>query len=671
MSKAPDINTLLAWIYEAQTASQEWRAESWRDCEMYDGHQWNAAELAAAKDISVDPITVNKIFPTVELIKGTQSTNRLNIIAKGRTQKDSELGNIMSEGIQYVLDQNGGQGMISNAFANAIVPGIDYLQVGVNHDPRKEQLQIKARDWKTCWVDPFGDPWLDPLLTRYMFFARWMDMDTLAAAFPEKDKEIRAQFSDLSGDNRDSASFMMDEATDIEMARQGLSSGAWVQTDRKRCRPVEIWFPVWEQATFAVFADGRVLELDDKADSMEQFQMVQEAQSVTRAVVQKMRTATVFGKVELDKRRSELNHDRFPVVPFIGYLDRFNLPFGVPRQIRGQNIEVNKRRSMALAMLYKRRLTVENDIVNTPEEMDSVFKEANKLDGVVRVKSGALGQNKIKAEDHMDKIGAQINLMQMSENEIQQISGANNEMMGYGSNANSGTAITKRQEQGATITAPLFSNQRRSLKMLGELVVAGMQNEWTQEKVLRITDSLSGAEKFVVLNERTAEGTVKNNISQGRYDLVVSEAPQTDTIREQNMQMIIAWIQKSPPEVIPHLMQIAMELSDIPNKDQILARLKPILGIEPGTEEMTAEEIQQHAIEQMQTQAEGQAKQAKQADTVVELETEKLALENQKLAVEIEADKVEVDKAQAELDAVQRQAGFDMTRAAFSRMAAP
>lgn len=668
MSKAPDINTMLAWIYEAQTASKEWRAESWRDSEMYDGHQWSATELAAAEDISVDPITVNKIFPTIELVKGTQSLNQLSIVAKGRTQEDSETGNIMSESIQYVLDQNGGQGMISNAFGTSIVPGIDYLQVGVNPDPRKERLQVKGRDWKTCWVDPFGDPWLDPTLTRYMFFARWLDMETLKAAFPEKAKEIGEQFSDLSGDNRDSASFMMDEATDIEMARQGLSSGAWVQTERKRCRPVELWFPCWEQSIFALFPDGRVVELDDKANPQEQYQIIQEAQQVVKATVQKMWTATIFGRLMLVQRKSELNHDNFPVVPFISYLDRFNLPYGVPRQIRGQNIEVNKRRSMALAMLYKRRLTIESDIVDTPEELDSVFVEANKLDGVVKIKPNMM--NSIKAEDHMDKIGAQINLMQMSENEIQQISGANDESMGYGSNAVSGKAIEKRVERGATITAPLFGNLRRSLKMLGELVVAGVQNEWTHEKVLRITDNLSGAEKFIVLNERTPEGTIKNNICQGRYDLVVSDAPQTDTVREKNMEMMIAWIQKSPPEIIPHLIQMAMELSDIPNKDKLLERLKPILGIDPGTEDMTADEIKQHALEQMEAHAAEQAEQAKVAKQLQEFEMEQQALENQKLAVSIEAEKLEVDKGRAELEAVQMQSGFAMTRQHFAKMEA-
>jgi hypothetical protein len=642
---------------------------------MYDGDMWSEKDLKAAEEISIDPITVNRIFPTVELLKGSQMTNRLNIIAKGRTQRDTELGNLISEGIQFVIDQNGGQEIISDAFAKSIVPGINYIQVGLNHDPRREPIQLKLRDWKTVWTDPFGDPWLDPTVTRYLFFARWMDLETLKAAFPAMKKEIEEQFNEFAGDTGgDTTSFYMDEATEIEMDRRSMSSAAWIKTDRQRCRPVEIWFPVYEPGIFAIFKDGRVVEITECMEPAEQLFMVENAQRIVRAMVQKMWWSVLFGNVELARCRSQLGHDRFPVSPFIGYLDRFNLPYGVPRQIRGQNIEVNKRRSMALAMLYKRRITAENDVVDTPEELDELFVEANKLDGFMRVKPGAL--NRIRTEDHLAKLGAQLELMQLSEKEISEISGANNEMMGYGSNARSGTAIEARQSQGATITAPLFSHLRRSLKTLGELVTSEIQEFWTEEKVLRITDDLTGVDKFVVLNQKTPDGRIQNNITEGTYDVIISESPRSDTIREQNVNLLTEWMKKAPPEVLPYLFLLSLEMSGVPNKDKILARMQPVLGIEPGTENMTAEELRQYAVEKAQAASEAAQHQAQLAEQelIIKMESDQASTRDdlasaQKKLEEVKKIQAETAKLLEELKQLQFQTGFAMGQQSVDEMA--
>ena len=666
MFKAPKTSTLLNWIYEAQTASIQWRAESWVDCAMHDGEMWSTKGLEDAAEISIDPITVNRIFPTVQLLKGSQMTSQLDIIAKGRSGVDTDLGNVVTEGIKYVTDQNGGDFIVSQAFSNSIVPGIDYIGVGVNHDPRKEPIQLKARDWKTVWVDPFGDPWLNPDITRYMFFARWMDLETLKAAFPKHFREIEEQFNEFAGDTGgDTTSFYMDEATEIEMDRRSMSSAAWIKTDRQRCRPVEIWFPVWEPGIFALFADGNVIEIVDCMSPQEQMMVIEQSQRIVKAVVQKMWWSVLFGNVELARCRSQLGHDRFPLVPFIGYLDRFNLPYGVPRQIRGQNIEVNKRRSMALAMLYKRRVMAENDVVDTPAQLDELYVEANKLDGFMRVKPGAMGR--IKAEDHLAKLGAQLEMMNMSEREISEISGANNEMMGYGSNARSGTAINARQAQGSTITAPLFSNLRRSLKMLGELVVAEMQEFWVQEKVIRITDSFTGVDRFVALNKQDEGGKIQNNITTGIYDIVVTLAPNSDTTREQHMNLITEWMKKAPPEVLPYLFLLSLELSGVPNKDKLIARMQPVMGIEPGTEDMSASELRQHALEKAEGAAQEAAKQARLVEQEFRLklkndaaETEETIADAKQKHADAQKKLMEAEKLKAEIASLQFESGFNL-----------
>jgi len=672
ITKKPDVNTLLAWVYEAQTASAEWRAESWKDCEFYDGDQWDAVSKAAAEEAGIDPLTINRVFPTINLLKGNQSINRQNITAKARTTKDSEISQIMSEGIQFVMDQNDGKYIVSQAFGDQVVPGIGLLTVGLNPDPRKEPIAIKYRDWKTWWVDPFGDPWLSPESTRYSFIAKWMDLESLIALYPDRQREIENQFSDLAGERPDNSSFMLDEATDIEMSRRALTGSSWVQVDRKRVRPVVMWYPQYEQCVFAVFADGQVKEITDDLPATEQYEIICQAQKCVKAMVPKMWTATFMGTLLLAQTKTPYDHDQYPMVPFIGYLDRFNLPYGVPRQLREQNVEVNKRRSMALAMLYKRRVTAEADVVKTPGEMDNLYKEANRLDGFMKVRSG--GMDKFRVEDQSSLVAPHIHLMEQSEREIQQIGGANDETMGWQSNAVSGKAIEARQAQGSMTIAPLFDNLRRSLKRLGELVVANIQKEWDGEKVLRVTDQLSGADKFVVLNEQQQgdDGAIviRNNVTQGRYDLVVADAPQTDTIREKNLEMIIEWVKRSPPEVVPHLFMLAMEMSEIPNKDQVIQRLRPVLGISPEDEGMSAEEIKEKTLAELEAQKQEQAAVAELEAQSNNLELQGKDLENKKLQAEILKITAETTATQAQADKEDFETGYNMTQQHLANIAA-
>lgn len=664
--KPPDVKTMLSWVAEAHWASMDWRAESWRDEAMYDGDQWNTDDYTAATDAGIEMLTINRTFPVVKLILGTQAINKYDVLAKGRTQDDAEISQVMSEAIQFVMDQSDGSFLVSQAFRDAIVPGFGCLCPGFHPDPRREKVRVSYRDWKEIWWDPFADPWFNPISCRYVFHQRWMDLQALQAMFPKHDRELSDYFSDLSGGMKSEwNSIFDDEATLVEQQAQTMSGSDWADAKRSRVRPVEMWYTVFDKAWFAKFSDGRVIELVNDMDPMAQYQVIQQAQEVVAATIRRVRVATFLGDMLLQDLPTPHPHDQFPFVPFIGYVDRYKHPYGIPRQIRDQDIEINKRRSMAMALLSKRRTTAESDVADDKAGLQSIYEEANKPDGFVVVNPG--GINKIRIEEHQNLAASQVSILQQSEAEIQQISGANAEQMGYQSNAESGRAIEKRQVQGATITADLFANLRRSTKLLGEQIVSLIQGCWTAEKVLRVTDRLTGAEKFVSINQPDETGKLKYNITQGKYDLVVSDAPQTDTMREKNLELVMEWVKKSPPEIIPHIIQLAFEMSNLPNKDQLLARIRPILGVNPGDEDLTAEEIKQKTIEQLEAQQKAQAQMAEIEQRRITLELDKVEAENQKIRAEtqkiirladIDRDKLQVEKSRLELDSF--KTGYEM-----------
>lgn len=640
----PDIKTLRAWVAEAQNAAQNWRLESWKDSEFYDNVQWEEDDWKATKSAGIVPITINRIFPTINLLLGHQVFNKQDIIAKGRTKDDTELGQIITEALKFVMDQNNGDFLIHKAFKDAIIPGIGYIFTGISNDPRRERIEISYRPWTEIWWDPFADPWININQCRYVFHQKWMDMQDLISLFPNKQKDIEENFYILSSDSESSYHDYLyhDEANEIEEERRLQAGREWADARRKRLRPVELWYGHYENASFAQLPDGRIIELHDNMPGWQMFEVIRRSNQVVNTIVRRVRVATFVGDLLLQDVASPFHFDQYPFVPFVGYSDRYGHPYGVPRQIRDMNVEVNKRRSMALGLLKSRRVVAEDDVAGGPygsseDALQNIYEEANKLDGFIVVRPGKM--ESIKIIEQTQLAPAQVQLMEQSEREISEISGANNERLGLQSNADSGIAIEMRQRQGSMMTAALFENLRESLHMLGERVLSLVQGEWTQEKVLRITDRLTGAERFAVINQPivTENGAIeiKNNITQGRYDLVISDSMASDTVREANMILLAETMKKSPPEAIPHLWAMAMELSQIPNKDVLMSKIKPLFGMSPDEEDMSPEELKQKAMAEAEQQAQLQSAQTEMALQNAQLENQKMQAEIQKILAEI------------------------------------
>ncbi len=636
--KKPDIKVMNAWVVEAKEAAEDWRKDSWRSCEAVDGKILTDEEEDDMIDKGITPLDINRIFPVVNLLTGSEAINKYDSIAKGRTNKDIETARTMSEAVQFVYDQNDVEFKKSQAFFDEVVPGVGYLSVGINPDPRRERIQIKHQPWTTIWSDPFAGPWLETENCRYVFNHPWKNLNDICAMFPDKERDIRDLYKEYTGEPK-SGNLFNDEATKIEDMQLGSSD--WADKSTQRIRPVGMWYTVLEPCIFGVFADGRAIEVKENLQPNQQYQILSQAQEIVKATVRKMRVCTFLGELELQDKPTHLPHDDFPYIPFVGYTDRFNFPYGVPRQIIGQNVEVIKRRSLALEMLKKRRLYIEEGALadSSPSGIEDAYDEVNKLDGLVVLKNGAIVKGQLKIDDNQQLAHGQMTMHEHSEREIQQISGANDVTLGYDTRAQSGKAMEIEKNQGSMITASLFDNYRRSQKRLGEQTCSLIQGEWTGPKILRVTDNMTGSEKFVQINEQVETDTgieVRNDVTQGKYDVVVTEAPATDTIREKNMNLLIEWVKKSPPEFAPYLLSMAMEMSNMPNKDVLLAKIKPLLGEQPGQEDLSAEEIKQQQLDQAQATAEAEQKMKEFEDEKIRLELEHQQLENDKLRAEIE-----------------------------------
>lgn len=652
--KALPLKKLHGYIAEAESAHEHWRKESWIDSRFRDGQQWTQEEYQSMVEKGINPLTINRIFPVINMICGTYITNRHDIVAKGRTQQDAEISQTMSEALKFVMDQNGGFDLLYRAFENQVITGFGAMGVETNPDPRFEITKLRLYPWYSLWWDMYSSPWMNPDECRYVFYQDWKDLDAVMAMYPDKASELYEHYGELTSDSQAARAWEgeVDIGTLIEEQIQYLSNGSrWADKQRKRIRPCEMWYTVPKQAMFAVMPNGYAYEVSNDISPQEQYQLIQQADRIVQTIIKKIRVAHIVGQLVLNDIPSPLPHDQYPFIPFIGYTDSYNMPFGVPRQIREQDMEVNKRRSMALSLISNRRVIMER---NTAEDHNQVYEEVNAQDGLIILNDGK--SNTFQIQELGQMAPQQMDVMIQTEREIQEISGANNESLGYQtSGSQSNMALETKQKQSNVMTASMQLNLKRSQRMLGERVIAHIQRDWTAPKVLRVTDRVTGAETFTQINTpirdpQSGQITIHNNLSQGRYDVIVTDAPLTDTIREKNLELIFSAIQKSPPEAIAPLLNLAFQLTDLPNKDQLLHQLRMALGVEPIDPLLTKAEAEQKAKERQQQLEQQQAAVAEQEQQTQALENQKIQAEIQKIMADIQAQAAEVNTEQAKVN---------------------
>ncbi len=647
----PGVKTFLSWVMDSYTYFHDSRLESLIDSRMFDGRQWTAKQVnTLSEELGIHPVTINKTFPACNLILGSQALTRQDIVAKGRSTEDSaNYTEDASEALKFVDDQNEGSFKKSEAFKNAIIAGFGCLEVLKNHDPRQEIVKLAGRGWKEISWDPHSSPWFDVESCRYVFHQKFVDIGDLIAVFPGKKAAIENAYTVIgSGTDSDAYAsdflYLYDDEEDEDSEYSYWESFIWADNKRRRVRPVQMWYTVWDKALFATFPDGRVIELTDDMPFNEQYQVIMAAQEVLNANVKKMRIATFLGNELLQDIKTPHNHDQFPYVPYIAYLDRNNRPYGVPRQIRDMDYEINKRRTSALAKLNARRVFVEEGVVKDPDKLRA---EVARPDTFVIVNKNKLLEKRLIVEDYQGDIRNNIVLGQEADRDLQETSGAVAELLGYESNLVSGTALEKKQRAGSTVLAPIFDNLKRSDTRLGYLEMAAIQQYWQGEKIIRITDTLRGGDKKLVFNQEYmdegGEVKLKNNITQGKYDIIVTRYPQTDTVREKMFDLLSEAIKASPAEAVPQLIDIAFEQIDLPNKDLILTRLRQTFNLEMPDDSLTREELEAQLQEKRAAQAEKDSK-------VEELQFEEQSLKNDKVIAQIKRllGQTDLDKSESE-----------------------
>ena len=557
------IATWKKWYTEAKDACREWHNEGIEDSRFYHGGkgQWRKDDIAILEAEKRPVFSINRIKPTIDLQKGIEIRSRTDIDAKPRGAADGGAADAITAGFKYIQDQNNADHVISDVFFDGLKNGIGWIEVCENEDPTQEEIALNYIPWKNVGWDPHA---IKLLLddARYMFKEKWVDIDVAKATWPDKSDELMAGMDNARGG---------EGSTHTRVKPDQYASGEavkWNDTLRDRILLVQMYFKKPVPAIFLKLKNGDAVEvseqqLTDRPEIVAHPAVIR----VIKRPVDKVYSCIFSGNTVLeDQALLQEKHNHYPLVPFICYTDEDGAPYGMVRNMKDPQREINKNRSQYSHIINTRRVFFETGAFKAPLEAK---EQISRPDSWIELTFGALTNKRFQYERDTEVAREHFEIMREAKQELQEVSGAVEEQMGQQTNARSGVAIEARQRQGATVNTEPFDNLRLTKRRMGELMLALMRRHWTYEKVIRITDEQTGADKFVTFNQGG-----QNNISQGRYDIVVSDHPETETTRNWVSRTLMDFATRQPPQIGLAIVQTALEMSDIPNKDEVMKKLK-------------------------------------------------------------------------------------------------
>ena len=144
------------WFREAVDKADVWRKEAEQDYDFVAGKQWTEADKHKLEQSGRPAITINRIKPLINVLSGYQRLNRYDIDFLPRTSDDIDICTVRKGITKYVLDQCGDDNEESEAFEDAAIGGLGWMEVGYkfNEDMTDGEAFVTREDPFGIYVDP-------------------------------------------------------------------------------------------------------------------------------------------------------------------------------------------------------------------------------------------------------------------------------------------------------------------------------------------------------------------------------------------------------------------------------------------------------------------------------------------------------------------------------------
>lgn len=592
---------------EAVTINQSFWSEAFTDTRFESGDStvWNDVY----GNIPVNRrrhFNFNRIRRVINMISGHQRRNRKSTIVTPIENADNDTADQFTRVLTWVNQQEGVYDTISEAFHGALVTGMNLLQVWVDYrsDPVSGNIKVDNCSYSSFLIDPFFRK-TDLSDCNALWKRTYLTKRECISLLPDKADIILGLWA---RDNRD-GKFQFQ----VENFNYGL---------RNLLSYDEFYYRDYRTQKMLVDTQtGETMEWKGKEEeALKLFLRTYPTVTVVDQEIPTVRLAVVVQGRVLYDGPNPLGIDSYPFVPVLAYYS----PQMSDLSGRIQGVVRNLRDSQ---YLYNRRKVIEFDILESQINSGYKYKE----DALVNPKDIFLsGQGRglaLKAEAQMTDVEqiiapsippSMFEASKIMADEVSQISGVNEELLGSAMDDKAGILSMLRQGAGLTTLQPLFDQLDRAQKLLGKIMIDIIQANFTPGKIKKILSGEEPTPQFY-------------NKAFGKYGAAIEEG--LDTTTQKQMQFAQLLQLKEVGVQVPD--SVLLDAATIQNKKKL-------------TEALQQQQQQQQQMQQQQMQAAMEEQKARTelaqaraiADKGLGLERVSRVEENRALAVERRAEAI-------------------------------
>lgn len=548
------------------TVNQSWWSEADLDNRFKVGDQtlWNDiyGNLPAFRRRQ---FTFNRIRRIINMITGHQRQNRKSTVVQPVEGSDQQTADQFSKLMFHVNSRGNVLNTLSDAFEGATTTGMNLMSVWMDYrnDPVNGEIQVDNVSYNAYLIDPFFKK-MDLSDCNSIWTRKYLSRQQAMCLLPGRENEIK-NFKGTG--NRDGKFQFMAEAYNYGMQDLLLYDEFWYLDSRKQRLLIDP-------------QTGETMEWKGNDDDLGSFLKSYPNIITTQAEIPTVKLAIVLQGKVMYNGPNPLGIDSYPFVPIWAYYEP-QIPY-FPLRVQGV-----VRGLRDAQYLYNRRRVIELDILESQINSGFYYKEnalVNPNDVFLQGQGRGLA---LKAEASMDDVRkiepAQVppSMIQLSEllgKEIGEISGVNEELLGAADDDKAGILSMLRQGAGLTTLQILFDQLDFSQKMLGNICLRMIQQNWTPGKVQRI------------INEQPTEQFY--NRAFGKYDAVVEEGLNTTTQRQLQFKQLL-YLQELGIQVPP---DILIETSTLQNKKELIDALQK-QGEQTAQQQQQQQQIQLELIQ--------------------------------------------------------------------------
>lgn len=518
----------------------------------------------------------NRIRRVIEMISGHQRRNRKSIIAVPKENGDSQTADQFTKILMWACNQEGILETISEAFYGALTTGMNLLQVWVDYrsDPVSGNIRVDNTSYNGFLIDPYfrkhdlsdcNGIWKRSYLTRR----------EIVSLLPEHTEEILGLMGNETG-TRDGKFQYAPES-------YGFNYNKLLTYDE---------FYYRDYRTQKMLVDTQTGESTEwSADDDEKLRLFLQTYPTITVIDQEIPTVklaiVVQGKV-MYHGPNPMGIDKYPFVPVLGYYTPQSpyFPWRIQGVVRGLR---------DAQYLYNRRRIIELDILESQINAGWKYKEdalVNPRDVFLEGQGRGLALKKEAQMTDVERIlppdipPSMIQLSELLANEIQEISGVSEELLGSATDDKAGILSMLRQGAGLTTLQSLFDNLDHSQKLLGSILIDLVQTNFTPGKIKKILENEEPSPQFY-------------NKAFGKYNAAVEDGLNTTTQKQMQFAQLLHLREAGVP--IPD--EILIDSATIQNKQQLLDAL--------AQQQQAAQAQQQQQAQFTQAQAEATIEMAK------------------------------------------------------------